>query len=63
MEYWSFGVMGENRTGGYKPCFKAYRDMIIFSVNVIGQKQIHDGAGHSIFLHAYPNQQVCIQIS
>ena len=39
MEYWSFGVMGENRTGEYKPCFRAYRDMIIFLVKVIGQNK------------------------
>jgi hypothetical protein len=43
MEYWSFGVMGENRTEAYKPCFRAHRDMIIFSVKVIGQKQIQGG--------------------
>jgi hypothetical protein len=55
--------MGENRTGEYQPCFRAYRDMIICSVNVIGQKQILGGACNSFFLHAYPNQQVCIQIS
>jgi hypothetical protein len=30
MEYWSFGVMGENLTGEYKPCFRAYRDTINF---------------------------------
>jgi hypothetical protein len=40
MEYWSFGVMGENRIEMYKLCFRAYRDMIICSVKVIGQKQI-----------------------
>jgi hypothetical protein len=39
MAYWSFGVMGENRIGEYKPRFRAYRDMIIFSVKVIGQNQ------------------------
>ena len=32
--------MGENRTERYKPCFRAYRDMIICTVKVIGQKQI-----------------------
>jgi len=36
MEYWSFGVMGENMTDEYKPCFRVFRDMIIFSVKVIG---------------------------
>ena len=40
LEYWSFGVMGENRTERYKPCFRAYRDMINCTVKVIGQKQI-----------------------
>jgi len=33
MECWSFGVMGENLTEDYKPCFRAYRDMIIFSIH------------------------------
>ncbi len=47
MEYWSFGVMGENRTGEDKLCFRANRDMIIFSVKMIGQKQILGGAGNS----------------
>jgi len=47
MECWSFGVMGENRTEEYKPCFRAYRDMIIFLVKVIGQKQILGGACNS----------------
>jgi hypothetical protein len=47
MEYWSFGVMGENQTGEYKPCFRAYHDMIIFSVKVIGQKRILGGACNS----------------
>jgi len=37
MEYWNFGVMGENGTAAYKACFKAYRDMIICSVDVIGK--------------------------
>ena len=40
MEYWSFGVVGENRSEEYKPYFRAYRDMIICTVKVIGQKQI-----------------------
>ena len=35
--------MGENRTAGYKPCFREYRDLIICSVKVIGQKQIQGG--------------------
>jgi len=43
MEYWSFGVMGEERTEEYTPCFRIYRDMIICSVKVIGQKQIQGG--------------------
>jgi len=47
MEYWSFGVMAGNRTEEYKPCFRAYRDMIIFSVKFIGQKQILGGACNS----------------
>ena len=55
--------MGENRIEDYTPGVSAYRDMIICSVNVIGQKQILGGACNSFFLHAYPNQQVCIQIS
>jgi hypothetical protein len=46
MEYWSFGVMGENRAATYKPRFRAYRDMIICSVKVIGQKQIQGGVCH-----------------
>jgi hypothetical protein len=37
MEYWNFGVMGENRTEEYKPCFRAFRDMIICSMKVIWQ--------------------------
>jgi hypothetical protein len=40
MEYWSFGVMGENRTKDYTPGVSAYRDMIICSVKVIVQQQI-----------------------
>jgi hypothetical protein len=36
--------MGEYQTEEYKPTFRAYRDMIIFSVKVIGQKQILGGA-------------------
>jgi hypothetical protein len=47
MEDWSFGVMGENWTGEYTPCFRANRDMIIFSVKMIGPKQILVGAGNS----------------
>jgi hypothetical protein len=39
--------MGENRTEDYKPCFRAYRDMIIFSVKVIGQKLIPGDACNS----------------
>jgi len=39
--------MGENRTGEYQSSFRAYRNMIIFSVKVIGQKQILGGACHS----------------
>ena len=39
--------MGENRTGEYKPCFRAYHDMIIFAVKVIGQKRILGGACNS----------------
>ena len=57
MEYWSFhlrcastrqvGVMGENRSEEYKPCFRVYLDMIICSVKVIGQKQIQGGVCNS----------------
>ena len=36
MESLSFGVMGENRTEEYKPCFGEYRVMTICSVKVIG---------------------------
>ena len=39
--------MDEDRTGEYKPCFGAYRDMIIFSVKVIGQKLIPGDACNS----------------
>ena len=39
MEYRNFGVMGENRTGEYPPCFRANRDMIIFSVKMIGKNK------------------------
>jgi len=46
-EYWSFGVMDEDRTGEYKPCSRAYRDMIILSVKVIGQKLIPGDACNS----------------
>jgi len=31
--------MGENRTGEYPPCFRANRDMIIFSVKMIGKNK------------------------
>ncbi len=44
MEYWSFGVMGENRTEEYKPCFRDYCYMIICSVKVTGQMLIQGGA-------------------
>ncbi len=47
MEYRSFGAMGENRTYDYQPCFRAYRDMIICPVKVIGQKQIQGGVCQS----------------
>jgi hypothetical protein len=39
MEYWSFGVVGENRTAGYNPCFSVYRDLIICSVKVTGKSK------------------------
>jgi hypothetical protein len=32
--------MGENRTEEYMPYFRAYRDIVICSEKVIGQKQI-----------------------
>ena len=35
MEYWSFGVMGENRIDKYNPCYRAHRDMILCSLKVI----------------------------
>jgi hypothetical protein len=47
MEYWSFGVMDENRSEEYNPCFRAYRDMIICSVKAFGQKQIQGGVCNS----------------
>jgi len=43
MEYWSFGVLDENWSGEYNPCFRAYRDMINCSVKVIGQKTVQGG--------------------
>jgi hypothetical protein len=38
--------MGKNRTEVYKPCFRAYRDMNICSMKVIGRKQIQGGCVH-----------------
>jgi hypothetical protein len=32
-------MMGEKRTEEYKPCFRAFRDMIICSGKVIGQNK------------------------
>jgi hypothetical protein len=40
MEYWITGVLGENRIAAYQPCFRAYHDMIICPMKVIGQNQI-----------------------
>jgi hypothetical protein len=38
LEYWSDGVLGENRIEAYNLCFRAFPDMILCSMNVIGQK-------------------------
>jgi hypothetical protein len=46
MEYWSFGVMGENRIAKYHPYLRAHRDMIIFLEKVIGQNQFRRCANH-----------------
>ncbi len=48
MECWIFGVMGENRSQEYQPCIRAYRDMVIYSVKVIGPKLIQGGVGNSL---------------
>ena len=47
MEYWSFGMMGENRTEQYTPFIRAYCDMKICLVKVIGQKQFQGDAYNS----------------
>ena len=43
MEYWSFGVMGENRTAKYHPYYRSHRNLIICLDKVIGQKQFQSG--------------------
>jgi hypothetical protein len=41
-------VMVENRIAEYKLSFRAYRDLIICSMKVIGQIQVQGGVGKSL---------------